>query len=630
MTNGEKSARNRPKRSLPIKRRVVPVLETKQINVLEEAKRYAAIGWPIIPDHNPTPGGGCSCENPNCDKAGKHPRLSAWTVEASTVPATLDRWGRQWPDMNISVLTGPRSNLVVLDVDPRNGGGESLSALFSPEELEALRTPIALTGGGGNHYYFKYPGSPFKTLELLPGIELKADGAKVTLPPSLHKSGNRYAWETSPFEVEPAPLPQKILEMIARKRKKERAEYGDGEPIPKGQRNCRLTAMAGALRKQGASREAIEAALMKVNETQCKEDPLEEREIMAIAKSVSRYRPEPDPAPRTFIPRILSAADLQNMVFPPPKWAVPGLIPEGLSILAGAPKAGKSFFALAVCLSVAQGGMALSSIETEAGDVLLIALEDPMPRLQRRIDSLALGEAWPERLYVMNDCPRAHEGGIAFLDGWLEEHPGTRLVVIDTFQKFRKPQGRNSNAYEVDYEAAGGLKTVADRHNVGILVLHHTKKGETIDPLEGVSGTMGISGAADTTLVLKRARGQEKADLFITGRDVEERTLALKFDDMGWKLEGDAEEVRRSDSRNAVLQAIEAAGYPMTPKEIAEYMERPRGTVRRLVSELVKGKLLTPLEGDRYITANMTNMTNRANRANRANSPDLFGGVRLE
>jgi hypothetical protein len=204
------------------------------------------------------------------------------------------------------------------------------------------------------------------------------------------------------------------------------------------------------------------------------------------------------------------------------------------------------------------------------------------------------------------------------------------LVVIDTFQKFRKPQGRNSNAYEVDYEAAGGLKTVADRHNVGILVLHHTKKGETIDPLEGVSGTMGISGAADTTLVLKRARGQEKADLFITGRDVEERTLALKFDDMGWKLEGDAEEVRRSDSRNAVLQAIEAAGYPMTPKEIAEYMERPRGTVRRLVSELVKGKLLTPLEGDRYITANRENIANIANRANRANSPDLFGGVRLE
>lgn len=609
---------------------MVPVLETKQIEILEEAKRYAGLGWPIIPDHSPKPEGGCSCGDPNCDKAGKHPRLGSWTVEASTVPATLERWGRQWPDMNISVLTGPRSNLVVLDVDPRNGGAESLSALFSPEEIEALRTPIALTGGGGNHYYFKYPGSPFRSIpDLLPGIELKADGAKVTLPPSLHKSGKRYAWETSPFEVDPVPLPQKILEMIARKRKKERAEYGDGEPIPKGQRNGRLTAMAGALRKQGASREAIEAALMKVNETQCKDDPLEEREIIAITKSVSRYKPAPDPSPKVWTPRILSAADLQKMQFPPPKWAVPGLIPEGLTILAGAPKVGKSFFALSLCLSIAQGGIALSSIETAPGDVLLIALEDPMPRLKCRIESLALGEAWPEKLHVMNECPRAHEGGIAFLEGWLEEHPNTRLVVIDTLQKFRKPQRSNANSYAEDYEAIAGLKAVADRHRVGILVLHHTKKGQVEDPLESTSGTMGITGAADTNIRLQRARGQGKADLFITGRDIEERTLALRFDDLGWKLEGDAEEVRRSDSRNAVLQAIESAGYPMTSKEIAEYLDRPRGSIRRLVSELTRGKLLKPLEGDRYITTNMASRENEANRANRANSPDLFGGVRL-
>jgi hypothetical protein len=72
--------------------------------------------------------------NPECEHPGKHPRINAWTVEASTAPAVLERWGREYPDMNISVLTGPRSNLAVLDVDPRNGGGESLSALFSPED----------------------------------------------------------------------------------------------------------------------------------------------------------------------------------------------------------------------------------------------------------------------------------------------------------------------------------------------------------------------------------------------------------------------------------------------------------------------------------------------------------------
>ncbi|NMC34029.1 MAG: AAA family ATPase [Veillonellaceae bacterium] len=562
--------------------------------VIEEAKRYASLSWPIIPDHTVSPDGACSCRNPECENPGKHPRIKAWTVGASTAPAVLERWGREYPEMNISVLTGPRSNLAVLDVDPRNGGAESLSALFSPEELETLRTPIALTGGGGNHYYFKYPGSPFKSIpNLLPGIELKADGSKVTLPPSLHKSGERYAWETSPFDVEPAPLPQKVLELIVRKRQKDRTTYGEGEPIPNGERNNRLTALAGALRKQGACREAIEAALMKINEKQCTR-PLEEREILAIAKSVSRYKPEPTLLPKNRIPNILSAAELQKMVFPPAKWAVPSLIPEGLTILAGAPKTGKSFFALSVCLSIAQGGIALSAIETSPGEVLLIALEDPMRRLQERIESLALGEAWPERLHILNECPRAHEGGVAFLDNWLEEHPDTRLVVIDTFQKFRKPQGGNSNAYEVDYEAAGGLKAIADKHGVGILVLHHTRKGETIDPLEAVSGTMGLSGAADTILVLKRAKGQGKADLFITGRDVEEHTLALRFDDLGWKLEGNADEVRITEGRQEILSLLKSSLVPLSPKKIAEGLERKNNsTIRNILSKMAdKGQIL--------------------------------------
>ncbi len=103
--------------------------------VIEEAKRYASLGWPIIPDtHSPPRMGLALVWNPECEHPGKHPRINAWTVEASTAPAVLERWGREYPDMNISVLTGPRSNLAVLDVDPRNGGGESLSALFSPED----------------------------------------------------------------------------------------------------------------------------------------------------------------------------------------------------------------------------------------------------------------------------------------------------------------------------------------------------------------------------------------------------------------------------------------------------------------------------------------------------------------
>lgn len=570
----------------------------------EEAQRYAGLGWPIVPDHNPTSEGRCSCGDPRCSKVGKHPRISRWTEEASTVPAHIERWGREWPDMNISVLTGPRSNLAVLDVDTRNGGDESLHRLFSEAELEALETPIAQTGGGGLHIYLCYPGSPFRSVpDLLPGIELKADGAKVTLPPSLHKSGERYRWKRSPFEVKPAPLPEKIMDLIARKREKDRSSRGEGEPIWEGQRNSQLTACAGSMRRQGASLEAIESALLIMNKGQCA-PPLDEREVLGIARSASRYTPKPL-SQGARAPVVRTAADLQGLYFPPPRWAVPGLIPEGLTILAGSPKVGKSWLALSLCLAVARGEKFLGTMETEPGEVLLVALEDSFSRLQERIGILVSGEgAWPESLHLVNDFPRAHEGGIAFLDAYLKEHPGIRLVVIDTFQRFRKPLGRNSNMYGDDYEAAGQLKSLADRHHMGILILHHTKKGQVVDPLEGVSGTMGLSGAADTTLVLTRSRGQGRAELFITGRDVEERTLALQFEEGLWTADGNAEEVGLSQQRRQIIDLLKGNTKPMSPKEIAEALGRPNNsTVRRLLSNMAKDEQILNLEG-RYFYKN--------------------------
>lgn len=569
-------------------------IDSRPVDILAEALRYASLGWPIIPDHIPLAGGGCSCGTPGCDKAGKHPRISRWTEVASTDQAVIEGWGKNWPEMNISVLTGARSNLVVLDVDPRNGGEASLDALFPAEELRRLQTPISRTGGGGKHLYFRYPGSPFKTLpDLLPGLELKADGGKVTLPPSLHLSGNRYAWEFSPFGVEVAPIPKRLLDLAGRRKERGSTTERGGEFIPEGQRNGRLTSMAGAMRRQGASQEAIEAALLAVNNGHCL-PPLDEREVRNIARSVSRYSPAPASLSRETELKVYTAASLEGMVFRPPKWAVPGLIPEGLTILAGPPKVGKSFLALSLCLNVATGGRALESIETEPGEVLLIALEDPLSRLQRRIGSLCEGGPWPQDLHLTNVCPRAHEGGIDFIDGWLEEHPRARLVVIDTFQKFRKPLGRNSNLYGDDYEAAGNLKSLADRHGVGIVVLHHTRKGEVADPVEGVSGTMGLSGAADTTLVLKRNRGQGSADLFITGRDVEERTLALKFDSPGWRLEGDAEEARLSKQRQEIIKVLKSSQRPLAPKAIAQALGREyNSTIRGILAKMAEaGQIL--------------------------------------
>jgi hypothetical protein len=181
-------------------------------DLLTAALDYAAHGWYVIPLYDVTQGH-CSCGNPQCDAPGKHPRIADWTNTASTHPAQIRQWWASWPHANIGILTGERSGLAVLDVDPRHGGDLAL------EDLEQTYGPlpdtaVALSGSKGPHYYFALNG-PLGKFDPGPGLNLQADGAQVVAPPSLHYSGNRYEWEASsrPDEVGLAPLPDWLRAM---------------------------------------------------------------------------------------------------------------------------------------------------------------------------------------------------------------------------------------------------------------------------------------------------------------------------------------------------------------------------------------------------------------------------------
>jgi hypothetical protein len=137
---------------------------------------------------------------------------------------------------------------------------------------------------------------------------------------------------------------------------------------------------------------------------------------------------------------IFTAADLHTMELPEPKWAVDGIVPAGLSLLAGKPKLGKSWLALVIAVAVAMGGVALGSVQVEAGAVLYLALEDTKRRLKDRLAKLAARQgiaAWPATLHLASACPRQDKGGLYALAEWLNDHPQARLVVIDTWPRFR-------------------------------------------------------------------------------------------------------------------------------------------------------------------------------------------------
>ena len=231
----------------------------------------------------------------------------------------------------------------------------------------------------------------------------------------------------------------------------------------------------------------------------------------------------------------ITAEDLQNRTYEPTPFLVDELIPEGLHILAGAPKIGKSWLALWLCLCVAQG-LPLWNFAVAQGDVLYLSLEDSFQRIQTRLFDLT--EDAPPTLHFAIMADTLKHGLEQQIEQFLTEHPDTKLVVIDTLQRVRST-GNDSNLYANDYQDIGLLKKLADSRHIAILLIHHLRKLHDDDPMNMISGSTGLSGAADSTFVLqKSSRLANIASLHCTGRDIPDRTLKLEFgeDDHVWKL----------------------------------------------------------------------------------------------
>jgi hypothetical protein len=311
--------------------------------------------------------------------------------------------------------------------------------------------------------------------------------------------------------------------------------------------------------------------------------------------------PDPDaPARRT----SWTAAELMAEKFPEPRWAVPGVIPQGLTLLAGAPKLGKSWLAMNLGVAIASGGMALGSIRVDEGDVLYLALEDNGRRLQSRLRMVLQGDTAPARLTLATECPTLHDGGRERITGWLDAHPDARLVVVDVFARMRGTTARGADKYEADYRSVADLKAIADLYDVAMILVHHTRKTEADDYLDSVSGSQGLAGAADGVAILARSRGAAAAVLKITGRDVTEADHALDFDAPTgtWKiLAGPASDYEMGDTRRRIAQLLRDAD-PMTPHEVAVTLSITDDNARQTLTRMVKADTLDTDGQGHYFT----------------------------
>lgn len=300
-----------------------------------------------------------------------------------------------------------------------------------------------------------------------------------------------------------------------------------------------------------------------------------------------------------------TAVTLMAAQFPEPKWAVPNLIPMGCTCLAGPPKVGKSWMVLSLAISIASGGKAFDYQEVTQGPVLYLALEDSAIRLQGRLEDL-LGDAdAPEDLHIWTEVERGH-AGLDALDAWLTEHPTTRMVVVDVLQKFRSASA-SQDRYQVDYTAMSGLKTLADRHSVAVVVVHHTRKSADPDFLQEVSGTNGIAGASDTIAVLRRGRTDAEATLAVTGRDILEAEHTLLLTGCRWTMvTGPAVLTTMAPTRQAIFGALRHLGKPSRPVDVAAKVSGSRDTVRKTMQRMADAKqIATDRRGRYWVTAEL-------------------------
>lgn len=256
--------------------------------------------------------------------------------------------------------------------------------------------------------------------------------------------------------------------------------------------------------------------------------------------------------------RALSARTAQELLEEPideADWIIEDLLPVGAHILAGAPKIGKSWMVLAMGLAVSMGQLFWDCAVCQ-GAVLYLCLEDTYARVKKRLWKLT--DEANNSFYLANSVSTIKDGLAEQIEYFVITHPDLKLVFIDTFQKVRSPTG--DSIYAADYGDFSALKAVADKHNLAMMVVHHTRKMADEDIMNTVSGSSGITGSADSIWVLKRAsRGVGDATLTVTGRDVEFRELKLALRDCRWNLieRTSEEELEERDVPGCVLRALE-------------------------------------------------------------------------
>lgn len=425
-------------------------------NTLHYAQRYAELGWKVFPVSE-------NSKIPLKDSKG--------FKEATNDPDAVDR---MFSSNNCNIgISAEASGLLVVDIDPRNGGDDSYRELIAAYG-ELPDTVTALTPSGGTHYFFKLPKDLTKATDsLADGIDIKVNGYVVVAPSKISVNGTtkNYDWFAgqSPFEFQIAEAPSWLIEKI---KTAEPKRFELPEIVHEKKRNDTLLRYACSLYSRNELTLGQVSAAVKTYNQECCKPPLEEKEVETIVKSASSYNEQPKIETRE--EKTLSLKEFLALDIPPIEYHLTGILPKcGKAMISGNSNAGKSIFVQNIALAISRGEVFLTNFESAQTKVLYLDLEMGKSALKERFTTMA-GNEIPENLFVR------YEPSINLLDKedqerlkiWIQEVKAD-VVIIDPLANAW--QGDEKDQVSVAQMVAFFNQIISDL-KVSVLLVHHWRK----------------------------------------------------------------------------------------------------------------------------------------------------------
>lgn len=580
--------------------------------MLEAALTYADLGLAVIP------------------LDGKVPVFKNWPDVASKDRSTIERWWKQNPKANIGIATGQKSDVFVIDIDPRHGGKDSWDELVI-QHKGIPDTWQDMTGGGGTHVFFRYPSFPVKTCAgVFPGIDIRGDGGQVVAPPSIHPDTHKaYEWDgLDPIHKQKiAEAPHWLLDILAPKAEIKRALSELPLKIPHGVQHYTLLSLAGMLRRLGLNAEEILPTVLAVNSLRC-EIPGPVRNIEQMVRSVIRYQPGDADlySTATKLWRMTRAVEYQKdeqmaamkpidaftMMKKPAMethMVIEDCLHPGCTILAGAPKCGKSWLVLGMAINVATGGKFIGAREVlRPGRVAYWALEESERRTRSRMGSLIETPTISlQNIEFMYNLKPMFSGGLEDIAAYCQ-HAQPDMIIIDTLMAFvTGDKGSRRDVFRDDYREIKALSDLAQKFGTALVVVHHTNKmgGSGIG---AVAGTHGVTAAADCIWTMTR-QATRRAVLEMEGREIENQSFLMELElreGIGWHVLEQGDDVMLSGERQIILEVLREGG-PKSPKQLsAEIGKNPVATRQLLFKMAHKGLVIKHSNGN-YVISNESN-----------------------